>query len=281
METAEEKALTPSLVDGSRQLAIEIRAQRELALSQPRDEGRVFKKALAGLEFAPEFAEDAYYAIPFNKKDEDSGETVKEFVEGLSVVASRDIVRLWGNCATAWRIAGEDDKAFEVEGVFSDFETNTFFRATVRVRKSYIPRGTSIPVPLREDRLNLAIQAGGSKAERNAALKGIPGWFKDRYFQAAKAIAGRKGKAEGKSVEDRKAALFAAFVKLGATKEQVEVYIAEKFPGDSGSDDFFGTMRGILNGIKDKHTTVAEVFTAKKVEEKGAVKLGNIPGSGL
>lgn len=274
--------ITPQVVDGSRQLAIEIRAQRDLALAKPRNEKDIFEKAIKELELAPEFAEEAFYAIPYKKKDPESGETVEEMVEGLSVKSSRAVARIWGNCATAARIAAESDDAVECEGIFVDFETNAFFRATFRVSKTFIPRGTKIATPLTGTHLTNAIQAGLSKAERNATLKGLPEWFKVRYFGESKKIAGRKGKAEGKTVEERKEALFAAFKKLGVEKDRVAAYIAEKYPNDQGSDEMFGGMRGILNGIKEKRATVEDVFPTKKAEEKpGAVKLSDIPGANL
>ncbi len=272
-----EDALTPQLVDGSRQLAIEIKAQRELALSNPRNEVTIFNKAIAALEAFPDFAEDAYYSIPFGQGED------QEMVEGLSVVASREAVRLWGNCAAGNRIIGEQDDAFEVEGVFADFETNAFFRAVVRVPKNYIPRGTNIPKPLRADRMNTAIQAGLSKAERNATLKGLPAWFKERYFSAAKRLAGSKGKKEGKTDEQRLAACFEGFKKFDVDQERVKAYVAKNFTKAHTTDEIIGTMKGVFNALKDRQAKAEDVFPIAKVEEKktGQVNLADIPGSGL
>lgn len=176
----QEMTKEPEIVDGTPQLAIEIRAQRELALSNPRDMKKALASCLAELEIAPEFAEDAYYSIPYGQ-----GEN-QQIVEGLSVKMSRAAARVWGNCAVGSRIIREDDMVAEAEGVFVDIETNTFFRRPVRVAKTYVPRGTSIPKPLNGTHLTNAIQAGLSKAERNATLSALPEWFKDRLFAAAK-----------------------------------------------------------------------------------------------
>lgn len=263
------------IIDGSRQLAIEIKTQREIALSRPRDEKAIYQAALAELEFAPEFAEDAFYAIPFKDKDAEDGKTM---IEGLSVVASRAIARRWGNCATAARIGAESDDAFEVEGIFADFETNAFFRATVRVPKSYIPRGTKIPTPLRADRLNLAIQAGLSKAERNATMKGLPEYLKSRYFTAAKKIAGAKGKGV-KTDAERLAEICASFNKWGVTPDRVAEYIKTNLNGVA-TDEIIGTMRGVFNSLKEGQAKAEDVFTEpKKEESRGPVSAENLTGA--
>ena len=274
--TQEAGVVKAEIVDGSRQLSAELRSQRELALSQPRYVKRVYVSCLQELELAPEFAEDAYYSIPFKSGGEQT------LVEGLSVKAARAIVRLWGNCALGSRLIDEDAEAVTVEGIFVDFETNVYFRKVQRVPRTYIPRGTSIPTPLKSDRLNMAIQAGMGKAERNAALAGLPEPLKERYFLLAKKIAGQKGKTEGKTVEERMAALFTAFSKLNVDKVKIEAYIKAKFPEGTDPDDLLGTMRGVFNAIKDGQAKADEIFadtTSKPAAGTGAVKLEDIPGA--
>ena len=172
----------------------------------------------------------------------------------------------------------EDGEAVTVEGIFADFETNVFFKRTIRVPKVYLPRGTRIPTPLRADRLNMAIQAGMSKAERNAALSGLPEWFKERYFNKAKQIAGQKGKKEGLTVEKRMALMLADFVKLKIEKERVEAYIADKFAKDANPDDVLGTMRGVFNAIKDGQAKAEDIFPEPKKQQAGA---GAVTGEAL
>lgn len=276
----EQNAVPSEIVDGSRQLAAEIRTQRELALSRPRNELAIFEAAIKELEIAPEFAEDAYYSIPYSVE---RGSEEKTLIEGLSVKSSRAVGRRWGNCATASRIISEDGDAVTVEGIFADFESNAFFRRTIRVPKTYIPSKTKIPVPLRSDRLNLAIQAGMSKAERNAALSALPEWFKERYFAKAKAIAGSKGKKE-KTVSERVALMVADFSKLRVDKERVEAYITAKFGTvtDANADEVLGTMRGIFNAIKDGQIKADEAFPGpeKPTAGSGPVSGGMLSGAG-
>lgn len=275
--TTEAEAITPQVVDGSRQLAIEIKSQRELALANPRDERKVLAACLAELEMAPEYAEDAYYSIPYNE-----GKENETLVEGLSVKASRAVVRRWGNCATAARVGAETDEFVDLEGIFADFETNVFMRRTVRVKKTYLARGSKLPVPLNGTMLQNAIQAGLSKAERNAALSGLPEYLKDKLFLQAKLIAGRKDKGT-KTEAERLDACYKGFAKFGVTPERVAAYVAEKLAGKS-TDEIIGTMKGVFNALKEKHTTAEETFPTTKPEAsgaKGAIKASDIPGAEL
>ena len=274
--TTEAPVKEGEVVDSSRQLAVELGSQRQLALNQPRDEKKIFSMALSELEMAPEFAEDAYYSIPFKSGQETT------MIEGLSIKAARAIVRRWSNCALSSRITGEDADAVIVQGIFVDFESNVYFRKEQRVPKTYIPKGTSIPAMLRSDRLQLAIQAGLSKAERNAALAALPEYLKERYFAQAKKIAGSKGKKEGKTVAERLEALYPAFAKYNVSRAQVEAYILANFAKDTDPDELLGTMRGVYNSIKDGQAKADEVFAEVKAKtENGAVKLNDIPGSNL
>ena len=265
----ESEAKKPELVDGTHQLAIEMNSQRQMALSNPRDVKVVLAKVLAELTMAPEFAEESYYAITYGSGEK---ETV---VEGLSVKASRAIGRLWGNCAIGSRIVLEDDEVAEAEGVFVDIETNTFFRRPVRIAKTYVPRGSSIPVPLKGVHLTNAIQAGLSKAERNATLSGLPEWFKERVFAAAKQIAGSKDKGV-KTDAERLDACYAAFGKFGVEPARVLAYVQAKLKGKP-TDEVIGTMLGVYNSIRDKQVTADEVFVkAEAKKDAGAVKLADI-----
>lgn len=253
---------------GTNQLATELRTQRELAISNPRKEKAVFDAAMAELEFAPEFAERSYYVIPFR---DTNGEKVE--VKGPSVKASRALARRWGNCATASRVVSQEEDAFVVEGLFVDFETNVIFRRTQRVRKTYIPKETKIPKPLREDRLNMAIQAGMSKAERNATLDGLPPYLVESYYQRAMKIAGAKGKKEGKTLVERWGAMYTFFERKGVSKDRLNAYIKENLDGQ-GDDEQLGHLNGVGNALKDGQTTVEQVFGTVPEKKAGDGPVG-------
>lgn len=272
----QEKVTEGEIVEESHQLATEIRAQREMALSKPRIERTVLEGSLTELGLVPEFARKAYYVIPYK----DGDKTVN--VEGPSVKASRALMRRWGNCASASRVIEETDDRFQVEGVFVDFETNTIYRRAVSVSKFYVPRQTKIKTRLRDDRLTMALQAGMSKAERNATLAGLPVWLVESYYNEAKRIAGG-GKVKGSSdpeipAEKRYAKMYAAFKALGVVKEKIETYINQNLP-DADDASIIGHMLGIHNAIKDGQADASIVFGAEDAPlPKGPVSVNDILG---
>lgn len=245
---------------GMNQLATEMQTQRNLALAQPRDEKKVLQAAMAELAMVPEFAKKSYYVIPYR-----DGDRVVN-VEGPSVKASRGLQRRWGNCATASRITADEGDRFQVEGIFIDYETNVVFRRTVSVSKFYIAKSTKLKTPLRDDRMTLALQAGMSKAERNATLAGLPVYLVEAYFKEAKRIAaggitaaGGQGPSPAAALEKQYDALYRDFAKAGVVKERVAEYIKVKM-GDKDPEDVIGTMLGILNAIEDNQISIDDVF---------------------
>lgn len=261
---APNKEVVPSIVDqGMRSLTVEIRSQRALALERPRDERRVIEAALAELNAFPEFARAAYYSIPY--KDYETGET--KAVEGPSVKASRAMARRWGNCATASRILDESDDRYQVEGIFVDFETNTIFRRTVSVSKSYISRKTKVKTMLRDDRLTLALQAGMSKAERNASLAGLSVPFVETYYAEARRVAASGKTAGSKKVQPIKERwdwLFAQVLKVGVTKDKFKEHIDDHCGENAEDEQRLAYAIGVYNSIKDGQVNIDEVFGGSK-----------------
>jgi hypothetical protein len=277
MMSEEAPEMEGKVVDGSQQLAVEIRAQRELAMSNPRDIKRAFANIIAELSLAPEFAAEAYYSITYGEGTENETK-----VEGLSVKASRATARLWGNCAVKSRVISEDHDHAVAEGLFVDFETNVFIGRTVRVPKTYIKKGSAIPVPYKGVHLTNAIQAGLSKAERNATLAGLPEWFKERVFAEAVRIAGSKDKGTMPD-EARLQKCFESFGMFGVLPERVKVY-ADKVLAGKTVDETIGSLRGVWNALKEGQARVEEVFPTDKpaaTGDGGKVKLGDIPGAEL
>lgn len=259
----------------------ELQAQRTMALAKPRNAKTVMEEALWELEVFPDFAQKAYYVIPF--KDGEGG--IKN-VEGPSVKAARALMRIWQNCGCAGRIVAETDDRFEIEAAMIDFETNTVFRKTLSVSKYYVPKATKIKTILREDRLTMAIQAGLAKAERNAILAGLPIGLIETYHAKAKEIAAgvksKTSKVSEKPIAERYAAMYKAFGELGVEKKTVEDYIARVMKG-KGDVEILASMLGIHNAIKEGQITKEQVFESpiETKESDGAIKLDDIlPGIG-
>ena len=231
---------------------IENDVQQQISIARPRDEEKVYTGLVSELEGVPAFAKKAFYSIPY--KDGKGGTTN---VEGPSIGAAMAIARRWGNCATANRVLEEKEDRIICEGVFMDYETNNRVCRQVAVLRHYKPHDSNTMVPLRADRLALAIAAGLSKAVRNAVLHGVPESIKIRYIDEAKRIATQGTKKQpAKTLQDRVKDLLAGFEAQGVKTEQIRAYIGKDDIGEAEYSKLLGT----LNALEDGLTTKAEVF---------------------
>lgn len=255
---------TRLIAQGLQLIKMENDSQQMMAIQNPRDEEKLFKGALKELEMDPEFASKAYYSIPY--KDKDTGKTV--FVEGPGIGAAMALARRWGNCANSGRIVDERDDYLVVQGVFLDYETNFRTLRDVTVQRKFKKKdGTTYTLAV--DRLQMAIQAGISKAARNAILTSLPKALVNAYFKKAKDIAvnGLPGQKQ-KPVADRLADAKKKFASISVTDEMMKKYYerwkkeAEK-PTD---EEFLAHLIGVWNGISDEQTSVDEVFGEEKAQ---------------
>lgn len=234
---------------------IENETQTQIALQRPRNKAMIYKDVMIELDMLPEFAAKAYYSIPY--KNEMGGTT---YVEGPSIKAAMSLARQWGNCSNSGRIIEDTEDRIIVEGVFIDYETGFRTLRQVSVARGYWSKQLKRVVPLREDRLNMSIQAGISKAVRNAILASLPVGLVDGYKDHAKnvATANLGGKKDVlKSPGDRLNKAKEMFFKLGVTEKQWAEYL-------DGStlemDDLIPHLIGLFNSIQDGQKTVEDVF---------------------
>ncbi len=249
---------------------IENETQTQLALQRPRNEISIYKNVFRELELAPEFASKAYYSIPYKN---DMGGTT--YVEGPSIKAAMSLARMWGNCSNSGRIVENTDDRVIVEGVFLDYETGFRTLRQVSVSRGYWSKQLKRVVPLREDRLNMAIQAGISKAVRNAILGSLPVGLIESYKNRAKQVATANLSDKNVPLTTPQSRLIKAkemFVKLGVNDYQWEEYI-------SGStlelDDLIPHLLGLYNSIQDGQKTIEDVFgqsVAIDKPEEGQIK---------
>jgi len=135
----------------------------------------------------------------------------------------------------------------------------------------------------------MAIQAGMSKAVRNAILASLPISIIELCFQKAKRLAigekntGIRGKTEIStsmpSSNELKAKILLsvkAFVGMGVDKMLVEQYIENS--SQETDEDLLAHLRGVYNAIKDGQTTTEAVFGVLETKEeiKGPVKAENL-----
>ena len=245
-------------------VGIDIVQQRELALKHRRNKTQIWRGVIEELEIVPEFAPKAYYSIPYKN---DLGGTT--YIEGPSIKAAMALARQWGNCINSTRIAEEKDDRIVVEGMFMDLETGFITTRQHSVSRGYWNKMQKRVVPLREDRLNMSIQAGMSKAVRNAILASLPVSFIEVYLKKAKAIAViNLQDAKGKPIQDprqRIGVLQEKFMALGVTEEQWNDYLS----GTSlETGELIAHLIGLFSSIEDGSKKLEEVFGEVKKEAK-------------
>lgn len=235
--------------------------QRRMAADSPRNPTQCVERSIQELRAFPDFAEKAYYSIPY--KDNRSGRTV--YVEGPGIKASNAMARAWGNNASGWRISEEREDRFILEGYYFDFETNRLVMLPFEVNRFYRSREGKL-LRRNVNELHLAIQAGGSKVRRNAELAGLPVAFVEMYFAESKRIATmpKKGTKE-KSLQERIGDAKAKFSKkYNATVDEVNALIANKVADEDGNIDDQGILAfliGVWNGLEDGQSTPDVVFS--------------------
>lgn len=242
----------------------ESQLQRSLAISHPRNEEKVYQAAIKELSIVPGYAAKCFYSIPY--KNDKGGIT---YVEGPSIKAAMALARRWGNCVNGARILDEDADRIVVEGVFYDYETNSRTLRTISVPKTYWSKFDKTMVTLRSDRLNLAIQAGLSKAVRNAILSSLPVWLVEVYYTKAKEIAATGGKKKApteKEIFQEIQTLTKDFIALGAEEKSVNEYIAN-LGKTMKPEEVLTKLIGLHNAFVDEVANVQDVF-GKKEESK-------------
>lgn len=253
----DDKSTAVTVAQGQVLMEADAKVARQQAKAFPRQEDKILKGALAELDLVPEMAAKAYYSIPF--VDRKTNKT--NLVQGLSIGSAISLARRWGNCATTVRCIGDDDGGWDLEGIFIDFETN--FHCGRPGRGSKLGRSGAKVYLLDERRQAMAFGAAASKAQRNAALAGLPTYLKEAYFAKARQLAG--GDPDTPADPKRVVACIKAFAKLGVTQEQIENNVGK--PSAEWSGDDVANLRGLWNAINDENITVAEAFGASKEGE--------------
>jgi hypothetical protein len=196
---AENKTLVPESSGGAEVIAgggtlmkFQDETMMAVAIQRKRSIKEVQKAVEDEIQAFPDFADRYFYSIPHKtqKCDHATGRACPncEYVEGPSIHAALALQRYWGNCSSSWAPLEETEDFFWCVGTFVDYERNTRFQKPFRCEKRFKKRNGEY-VTLYGDRLAKAINAAGSKAQRNAILAGIPDPLKLMAFTVAKKLA--------------------------------------------------------------------------------------------
>jgi hypothetical protein len=229
----------------------------QIAVTRPRDPKRSLERAIGELELDPEFAEKQYYRIPY--KDRASGQTT--WIEGLSIKAAMALGRCFGNMTTSSRVVEDNDHAVIVEGVCIDLENGFRVCKPVAISKYYRAKKTGKMVKWSEDRFPQILQAGASKAVRNAILNVIPEPLQRRYWNRARELAAEHASGgKGKGIDYAKTipAVLKAFEPYKVERSHLEAHLGH--PLENATRQEFGDLKAVLNALEAGETDVFQAF---------------------
>lgn len=234
-----------------------------IAQSAPRrDLSEIWKEVKQELEFAPEYAEEAWYSIPYKDK---SGKITP--VEGISIHGATALIRAWGHNACGGGIREDHGDKVICRGVFYDHMNNVQFYKEVSVSRYQQTKGGGT-YRLMGKHWDNAVQSGISKAMRNAGLHGMPEYMKEKFFKLAKQLSMMDKK--GAPVQTTAQKLMKAeegFVKrFKITAEVYEKYVDALQVG--GPEELLVHLKGLYSGLTSGEITVDSVFGEKPEEKK-------------
>ncbi len=185
-------------------------------------------------------AQECIYALPRDGK----------VIEGPSARFAEVIANSWGNSRAGARVVSDAGEFVTAQGVFHDLQKNVAI--TYEVQRRITDRNGR---RYKADMIGVTANAACSIALRNAILKGVPkAYWADMYDAARKTAMG-----DIKTLPNRRAEAFKAFVGYGIAKEQVLAKLRLQGEEDIGQDELV-ILRGILTAIRDGDTTPEQAF---------------------
>lgn len=239
--------------------------------SPPRDLKAIWTQLQNELEFAPEYAENCWYSIPY--KDNKTGKTVH--VEGIGIHGATALARAWGFADCMGGISADTGDKVICRGIFVDYKASARFIKEVVVNRYQISaKGQAYRLVGKH--WENAVQSGISKAMRNSTLHGIPEYMKERFFDFAKKMAAMdKPGAPRITAKDKIEKTFSYFKKnLMVPRAAYDDYIQTELREDKKMTDeeIVVHLKGLYNAIRDGETTAVVVFGDGVVEGKDTIQ---------
>jgi len=182
----------------------------------------------------------------------------KKPVEGLSIGGEVTIARLYGNCAIETTHVEEKD-AYIFTSYFIDLQ-NGF-----TISRIYKKTKTTAPGKYSKDQwADMEFGIGQSKAQRNAAKAGLPGWLQDEALRTAKQAALKAIDDEGGIVKATEKAL-AFLLGKGIEQDLVELTIGK--PAKKWTNQDIVMLRGMCQQIHDGVERAEDLFQPTPAEK--------------
>ncbi|WP_262027635.1 hypothetical protein [Microvirga sp. Mcv34] len=237
----------------------EIDVQIATAKKYPRTISKVRTNLVGLATLDAEIAGSCVYALPRDGKT----------IEGPSARFAEILVSEWGNCRAASRIIDEGKEFITAQGIFHDLERNVAIAMNVQTR-IVGKNGKRYGV----DMIGTAGASAGSKAVRNAILKGIPQAYWMESFQAARKVV----RGDFKTLANRRADALVMLQGFGAKPEDVFALLGVRGEDDIGLDHLV-SLRGIVTAVRDEGASLEDMIAEAKTRAPAAPRSGPPPAA--
>ena len=230
------------VANGATMMRIEHESMVAISVQRPRNLDHVLEAVMKELRLVPNYAVRNYYVLPF-KNEHGTAD-----VAGPSVHLARILLRNFGNAASRAYVSSMEEEYAHLAGVFTDLQTGVRMELPLTVGRWTKQKGKMICL---EGRWWIqAIQAGASKAQRNAIMAGIPDWLTQSAYDLSRQLA----------VDDTRKKLSTIiewFLRHGVTRERLERQLGGSL--EKLSDEQMATLRGLANAVRDGEVTAESI----------------------
>lgn len=250
----------PEIVDVREESAGVVAVREELDMQvttgkrYPRNLAAFKKELLALATSSAETAEEMFYSLPRDKKNDD-GTKSKVNIEGRSTRFAELVAYCYTNLRIEQRAEIGDTHATGYGTAF-DVERNVGIRCEVKTKII-----TKDGFPFSKDMQTMAANAAASKASRNAILKIVPESLTEEAYQAARKVAA----GDNSNINTKRQQALVLFQKRGVSAEQVLAFLERANVQEINGDDLI-RLRGILTAVKDGEATIESFFPEAKTE---------------
>lgn len=234
----------------SRELS-EIKGKMFLARQFPRDPEWAKQRVLAECQ-RPELAGAAQYE--YSKGD--------SVVKGPSIRLVEVLARNWGNIDCGIKEIETSDGATLIKAYAWDLETNVSDEKTFSVKHERTTKRGSYKLTDERDIYEMVANKG-SRRKRACLLAVMPGWYVDMAVKACEETLTRS-LTDGKSMEEVRQTIVAAFSEFGITPQQIEEKIGKAVESLTKNDVV--RLRHLYSAIKDGFVKPGDAFGAATPE---------------
>jgi len=212
----------------------------------PREIEIVRSQLLAEARFA---GEDFYYSFEIKTKHG------PQIIEGPSIGLASSATRLYRNCFTDIFLEEEKEYSWVFKAVFVDLE-NGFHCSRIYVQPRPIPLSKSKSLNFADKRkVLMECQSGESKAIRNVAVMGLPGWLLAHAVETAKRSVVESSGDDSKKKLD---SVIRYFDKIGVKPTDLTRFLGG--PEKSWTEFEIAKLRETASTIRQGVATVDEIF---------------------